>query len=75
MLCAALVSIVMECGSGAAGAGDHRLCQKVAALPSSTLVARPFWLVTSSSLAEAVHPVRGKGSGAASVAAAGSAAL
>ena len=33
MLCEAVVSIVIECGSGAAGAGDHLLCQSVAALP------------------------------------------
>jgi hypothetical protein len=65
----------MVCGKGEAGAGYQRLCHMVVALPSSTLLAWPFTRVVSSSLAEAVQPVRDKGSGAASVAAAGSAAL
>ena len=60
MLRAAFVSIVMVCGSGAAGAGDHLLCQMVVVLPSSTLLARPFARMTSSSLAVAVQPVRGR---------------
>ncbi len=59
MLRVALVSMVMVCGSGAAGAGDHLLCQIVAVLPSSTLLARPLTRAVSSSLAVAVHPVRG----------------
>ena len=57
MLRVALVSMVMVCGSGAAGAGDHRLCQIVAVLPSSTLPARPLTREVSASLAVAVHPV------------------
>ena len=76
MLRVALVSMVMLCGSGAAGAGDHLLCQIVEDLPSSTLLARPFTRDVSASLAVAVHPVRDKRTGTASVAArAGSAAL
>ena len=59
MLRVALVSMVMVCGSGAAGAGDHLLCQIVAVLPSSTLPARPFTRDVSASLAVAVHPARG----------------
>src|SRR5688500_3694045 len=75
MLRVALVSIVMLCGSPASNDGDHTLCHIVAALPSSTLLARPSMRATSSSLAEAVHPVRGKGAGAASVTAAGNTAV
>ena len=56
MLRVALVSMVMVCGSGAAGAGDHRLCQIVAVLPSSTLPARPFMRDVSASLAVASPP-------------------